>query len=50
MRPFYLSTNRCGYYVVAFSNKETGTRTVYKSTHTKDYNEAMRIAMKWYTV
>ena len=48
MRPFYLSTNSSGYYVVAFSNKETGKRTNYKSTHTKNYNEAIRIAMKWY--
>ena len=48
MRPFYLSTNSSGYYVVAFSNKETGRRTNYKSTHTKNYNEAIRIAMKWY--
>ncbi len=49
MRPFYLSSNRCGYYCVAFSNKETGLRTPWRSTRTKDYNEAMRIAMKWYT-
>lgn len=48
MRPFYLTTNSSGYYVVAFSNKETGRRTNYKSTHTKNYNEAIRIAMKWY--
>ena len=49
MRPYYLTTNSYGYYLVSFSNKETGKRTPYKSTHTKDYSEAITIAMKWYT-
>ena len=48
MRPFYLYVNKFGYYLVAFTNKETGIRTPYKSTHSKDYSEAMTIAMKWY--
>ena len=33
MRPYYLRLNANGYYVVSFTNKETGTRTNYKSTH-----------------
>lgn len=49
MRPFYLTKNRCGYYIVSFTNKETGSRTIYKSTGTKDYNNALSIAMKWYS-
>jgi len=49
MRPYYLTTNSFGYYLVSFSNKETGKRTPYKSTHTKDYSEAITIAMKWFT-
>lgn len=48
MRPYYLRQNCCGYYVVSFTNKETGTRTNYKSTRTKNYDEALQIAMKWY--
>ena len=49
MRPYYLTTNSYGYYLVSFTNKETGLRTPYKSTHTKDYSEAITIAMKWFT-
>lgn len=48
MRPYYLRQNCCGYYVVSFTNKETGLRTNYKSTRTKNYEEALQIAMKWY--
>lgn len=48
MRPYYLRQNCCGYYVVSFTNKETGLRTNYKSTRTKNYDEALQIAMKWY--
>ena len=48
MRPYYLTTNSYGYYLVSFTNKETGKRAPYKSTHTKDYSEAITIAMKWY--
>ena len=47
MRPYYLRTNSSGYYVVSFTNKETGLRTNYKSTRTKDYNQALRTVMKW---
>ena len=46
MRSYYLRINSCGYYVVSFTNKETGLRTPYKSTHTKDYSEAVSVAMK----
>ena len=49
MRPYYLTKNSYGYYLVSFTNKETGLRTPYKSTHTKDYSEAITIAMKWFT-
>ena len=49
MRPYYLTTNKFGYYLVSFTNKESGKRTSYKSTHTKDYGEAVSIAMQWYT-
>ena len=49
MRPYYLRLNANGYYVVSFTNKETGTRTNYKSTHTKNYDEALQLAMTWYT-
>ena len=49
MRPYYLTTNKYGYYLVSFTNKESGKRTPYKSTHTKDYGEAVSIAMQWYT-
>lgn len=47
MRPYYLRTNSSGYYVVSFTNKETGLRTNYKSSRTKDYNQALRLVMKW---
>ena len=30
-------------------NQETGKKTTYKSTHTKDYNQAITTVMKWYT-
>ena len=49
MRPYYLRLNANGYYVVSFTNKETGTRTKYKSTHTKNYDEVLQLAMTWYT-
>ena len=49
MRPYYLRLNANGYYVVSFTNKETGTRTNYNSTHTKNYDEALQLAMNWYT-
>ncbi len=48
MRPYYLTTNKYGYYLVSFTNKETGIRTPYKSTHTKDYSEAITTAMQWF--
>ena len=41
MRPYYLTTNNYGYYIVSFVNQETGKKTTYKSTHTKDYNQAI---------
>ena len=49
MRPYYLTTNNYGYYIVSFVNQETGKKTTYKSTHTKDYNQAITTVMKWYT-
>ena len=49
MRPYYLRLNANGYYVVSFTNKETGKRTNYKSTHSKNYDEALQLAMTWYT-
>jgi len=49
MRPYYLRLNANGYYVVSFTNKETGTRTNYKSTHTKNHDEALQLAMTWCT-
>ena len=49
MRPYYLTTNKYGYYLVSFTNRESGKRTPYKSTHTKDYGEAVSIAMQWFT-
>ena len=49
MRPYYLSVNKYGYYLVSFTNKETGRRTNYKSTHTKDYAEAIATVMQWYS-
>ena len=49
MRPYYLRLNANGYYVVSFTNKENGTRTNYKSSHTKNYDEALQLAMTWYT-
>ena len=49
MRPYYLTTNNYGYYIVSFVNQETGKKTTYKSTHTQDYNQAITTVMKWYT-
>lgn len=48
MRPFYIIKNKHGFYSVSFVNQTTGKRTVWKSTHTSDYSEAMLIASTWY--
>ena len=50
MRPFYIIKNKYGFYSVSFVNQTTGKRTVWKSTHTADYSEAMLIASTWYMV
>ena len=44
MRPFYIIKNKYGFYSVSFVHQTTGKRTVWKSTHTADYSEAMLIA------
>lgn len=47
MRQFYLSKNSCGYYRVHFVDPVTGVQGHGKSTHTKDREEANKIAYKW---
>ena len=39
MRPYYLRQNCCGYYVVSFTNKETGTRTYCRAPLLKSYSD-----------
>ena len=47
MRQFYLSKNSCGYYRVHFVDPVTGVQGHGKSTHSKDREEAIKIAYKW---
>lgn len=47
MRQFYLSKNSCGYYRVHFVDPVTGVQGHGKSTHSKDRDEATRIAYDW---
>lgn len=47
MRPFYISKNRYGFYLVCFVNQTTGKKTPWKSTHSADYSEAMMLASQW---
>lgn len=47
MKSFYLSKNQDGYYRVYFVDPVTGARSVGKSTHTKDRDEAILIAGQW---
>lgn len=47
MRQFYLSKNSCGYYRVHFVDPVTGIQGHGKSTHSKDRDEATRIAYDW---
>lgn len=47
MRQFYLSKNGCGYFRVTFVDPVTGWRSVAKSTHCKEYHQAMIIASNW---
>ena len=47
MRKFYLSKNSCGYYRVHFIDPVTGKQGIGKSTHTKDWNDAVIMACSW---
>lgn len=47
MRPFYIDKNKYGYYRVRFTDEETGQISFAKSTHTKDYAEALKVVTKW---
>lgn len=47
MKQFYLAKNQHGYYRVDFIDPVTGLQGSGKSTHSKNRDEAMRIAYNW---
>ena len=47
MRPFYIDKNSFGFYRVRFVDEETGLVSFAKSTHTKNYSDALKLATTW---
>jgi integrase len=47
MRPFYLDKRPNGYYRLRVVDQATGEYSIVKSTHKKDYSEALAVVLDW---